>query len=154
MSKPIVAIVGRPNVGKSTLFNTLAGEKISIVKDYPGVTRDRIYADITWLDHSLSLIDTGGIEMDSKDAMLSHMREQANIAIETADVIMFVTDVRQGLVDADFKVADMLRKSGKPVILKWIILTNSCRMCMSFIILASENRIRYRLRPNWDLVIC
>ena len=117
MSKPIVAIVGRPNVGKSTLFNTLAGEKISIVKDYPGVTRDRIYADITWLDHSLSLIDTGGIEMDSKDAMLSHMREQANIAIETADVIMFVTDVRQGLVDADFKVADMLRKSGKPVIL-------------------------------------
>ena len=156
MSKPIVAIVGRPNVGKSTLFNTLAGEKISIVKDYPGVTRDRIYADITWLDHSLSLIDTGGIEMDSKDAMLSHMREQANIAIETADVIMFVTDVRQGLVDADFKVADMLRKSGKPVILVVNKVDNfdKCRMCMSFIILASENRIRYRLRPNWDLVIC
>ena len=117
MSKPIVAIVGRPNVGKSTLFNTLAGEKISIVKDYPGVTRDRIYADITWLDHSLSLIDTGGIEMDSKDKMLKHMREQADIAIDTADVILFLVDVRQGLVDADFKVADMLRKSGKPVIL-------------------------------------
>lgn len=117
MSRPIIAIVGRPNVGKSTLFNTLAGEKISIVKDYPGVTRDRIYADITWLNHSMSLIDTGGIDMDTSDVMLSHMREQANIAIDTADVIMFVTDVRQGLVDSDFKVADMLRKSGKPVVL-------------------------------------
>lgn len=117
MSKPIVAVVGRPNVGKSTLFNTLAGEKISIVKDYPGVTRDRIYADITWLNHSMSLIDTGGIDLDTKDAMLSHMREQANIAIDTADVILFITDVRQGLVDMDFKVADMLRKSGKPVVL-------------------------------------
>lgn len=117
MSRPIIAIVGRPNVGKSTLFNTLAGEKISIVKDYPGVTRDRIYADITWLNHSMSLIDTGGIDMDTSDVMLSHMREQANIAIDTADVIIFVTDVRQGLVDSDFKVADMLRKSGKPVVL-------------------------------------
>lgn len=117
MSKPIIAIVGRPNVGKSTLFNMLAGEKISIVKDYPGVTRDRIYADITWLNHSMSLIDTGGIDMDTSDVMLSHMREQANIAIDTADVIMFITDVRQGLVDADFKVADMLRKSGKPIVL-------------------------------------
>ena len=117
MSKPIVAVVGRPNVGKSTLFNALAGERISIVKDYPGVTRDRIYTDITWLDHSLSLIDTGGIDLDTKDAMLSHMREQANIAIDTADVILFLTDVRQGLVDMDFKVADMLRKSGKPVVL-------------------------------------
>lgn len=117
MSKPIIAIVGRPNVGKSTLFNTLAGEKISIVKDYPGVTRDRIYADITWLNRSLSMIDTGGIEMGTKDVMLSHMREQAGIAIDTADVILFITDVRQGLVDADFKVADMLRKSGKPVVL-------------------------------------
>ncbi len=117
MSKPIIAIVGRPNVGKSTLFNALAGEKISIVKDYPGVTRDRIYADMTWLDHSFSLIDTGGIEMDSDDQMLSHMREQALIAIETADLILFVVDVRQGLVDADSKVADMLRRSGKPVVL-------------------------------------
>ncbi|MCH5252308.1 MAG: ribosome biogenesis GTPase Der [Lachnospiraceae bacterium] len=117
MSKPILAIVGRPNVGKSTLFNTLAGEKISIVKDYPGVTRDRIYADITWLNHSLSLIDTGGIEMESKDKMLIHMREQANIAIDTADVILFLVDVKQGLVDADYKVADLLRRSGKPVIL-------------------------------------
>lgn len=117
MSKPIVAIVGRPNVGKSTLFNTLAGEKISIVKDYPGVTRDRIYADMVWLNRSMSLIDTGGIEMDTRDVMLSHMREQATIAIDTADVILFITDVRQGLVDADFKVADMLRRSGKPVVL-------------------------------------
>lgn len=117
MSKPIIAIVGRPNVGKSTLFNTLAGEKISIVKDYPGVTRDRIYADITWLNYSFSLIDTGGIEMESKDKMLVHMREQANIAIDTADVILFLVDVRQGLVDADYKVADMLRRSGKPIVL-------------------------------------
>ena len=117
MGKAILAIVGRPNVGKSTLFNTLAGEKISIVEDHPGVTRDRIYADVTWLNYSFSMIDTGGIEMDSKDKMLKHMREQADIAIDTADVILFLVDVRQGLVDADFKVADMLRKSGKPVIL-------------------------------------
>ncbi|BCN31310.1 ribosome biogenesis GTPase Der [Anaeromicropila herbilytica] len=117
MSKPIVAIVGRPNVGKSTLFNALAGEKISIVKDYPGVTRDRIYADVTWLDNQFTMIDTGGIEPESKDLMLSHMRQQAQIAIDTADVILFIVDVRQGLVDADYKVADMLRKSAKPVIL-------------------------------------
>lgn len=117
MSKPIVAIVGRPNVGKSTLFNALAGEKISIVKDYPGVTRDRIYADVTWLNSQFTIIDTGGIEMDSKDIILSQMRQQAEIAIETADVIMFLVDVKQGLVDSDFKVADMLRKSKKPVIL-------------------------------------
>ncbi|HAU84148.1 MAG TPA: ribosome biogenesis GTPase Der [Lachnospiraceae bacterium] len=117
MSKPIVAIVGRPNVGKSTLFNVLAGEMISIVKDFPGVTRDRIYADVDWLDHQFTMIDTGGIEPDSKDLILSHMRTQAEIAIETADVIIFLVDVRQGLVDADFKVADMLRKSHKPVVL-------------------------------------
>lgn len=117
MSKPIVAIVGRPNVGKSTLFNALAGEKISIVKDYPGVTRDRIYADVTWLEHQFTMIDTGGIEPDSKDLMLSHMRQQAEIAIDTADVIIFLVDVRQGLVDSDFNVASMLRKSGKPVVL-------------------------------------
>lgn len=117
MSRPIVAIVGRPNVGKSTLFNALAGDKISIVKDYPGVTRDRIYADVTWLDNQFTMIDTGGIEPESKDLMLSHMRQQAEIAIDTADVIVFLVDVRQGLVDADFKVADMLRKSAKPVVL-------------------------------------
>ncbi|HIU76230.1 MAG TPA: ribosome biogenesis GTPase Der [Candidatus Pelethocola excrementipullorum] len=117
MSKPIVAIVGRPNVGKSTLFNALAGENISIVKDTPGVTRDRIYADVNWLDHNFTLIDTGGIEPDTKDIILSQMREQAQIAIDTADVIVFITDVKQGLVDSDSKVADMLRRSNKPVIL-------------------------------------
>ena len=115
--KPIVAVVGRPNVGKSTLFNALAGQKISIVKDTPGITRDRIYADINWLGRSFTLIDTGGIEPDSKDVILSQMREQAEIAINTADVIIFMVDVRQGLVDADAKVADMLRRSQKPVIL-------------------------------------
>ena len=117
MSKPIVAIVGRPNVGKSTLFNVIAGDTISIVKDTPGVTRDRIYADCDWLNMNFTLIDTGGIEPDSKDIILSQMREQAEIAISTADVIVFIVDVRQGLVDADSKVADLLRKSRKPVVL-------------------------------------
>ena len=117
MSKPVVAIVGRPNVGKSTLFNVIAGEKISIVKDTPGVTRDRIYAEAEWLNKNFTLIDTGGIEPDSNDIILSQMREQAQIAIDTADVILFIVDVRQGLVDSDAKVADMLRRSHKPVLL-------------------------------------
>ncbi len=117
MSRPIVAIVGRPNVGKSTLFNALAGEKISIVKDTPGVTRDRIYADVSWLNYNFTMVDTGGIEPETGDLILSHMREQAEIAIQTADVILFLVDVRQGLVDADHKVADMLRRSKKPIVL-------------------------------------
>ena len=115
--KPVVAVVGRPNVGKSTLFNMLAGQRISIVKDTPGITRDRIYADVSWLDRSFTLIDTGGIEPDSSDVILSQMREQAEIAINTADVILFMVDVKQGLVDSDAKVADMLRRSRKPVVL-------------------------------------
>ena len=117
MRKQMVAIVGRPNVGKSTLFNALAGSRISIVEDTPGVTRDRIYADVSWLDYHFTIIDTGGIEPDSKEVILSQMREQAMIAIETADVILFLTDVRQGLTDADGKVADLLRRSNKPVLL-------------------------------------
>lgn len=117
MNKSIVAIVGRPNVGKSTLFNTLAGSNIAIVKDTPGVTRDRIYADVEWVGREFTLIDTGGIEPKTDDYMLKRMREQAQTAVELADVILFITDVKQGLVDTDFQVADMLRKSNKPVIL-------------------------------------
>ena len=117
MSKPVVAVVGSPNVGKSTLFNALAGSRISIVEDTPGVTRDRIYADVTWLNYQFTMVDTGGIEPESSDIILSRMREQAETAIMTADVILFLTDVRQGLVDADYKVADMLRRAARPVLL-------------------------------------
>ncbi len=117
MAKKMVAIVGRPNVGKSTLFNTLAGEKLAIVKDTPGVTRDRIYADAEWLNHKFTIIDTGGIDNEAEDIIMRSMREQAEIAIETADVIIFVTDVRSGVTAADIQVADMLRRSHKPVVL-------------------------------------
>ena len=115
--KNIVAVVGRPNVGKSTLFNAVAGKNISIVEDTPGVTRDRIYQDVEWLNYNFTLVDTGGIEPDTNDTILAQMRAQAEIAIETADVIIFMCDVKQGLTDADSQVADMLRKSRKPIVL-------------------------------------
>lgn len=117
MTKPIVAIVGRPNVGKSTFFNKIAGKRISIVEDTPGVTRDRIYADVEWLDHKFTLIDTGGIEFSTKDPILEQMREQSAIAIDTADVILFMVDAREGMTSTDHEVADMLRKTNKPVLL-------------------------------------
>ena len=115
--KPIVAIVGRPNVGKSTLFNKIAGRRISIVEDTPGITRDRIYADAEWVGYEFTLIDTGGIEPDSQDIILSQMRNQANLAIDMADVIIFMVNIKDGITAADGEVAAMLRKSGKPVVL-------------------------------------
>ncbi|MBC2478477.1 ribosome biogenesis GTPase Der, partial [Clostridium beijerinckii] len=117
MGKPIVAIVGRPNVGKSTLFNRLAGKRISIVQDTPGVTRDRVYAEAEWLSYNFTMIDTGGIEPERDDIIVKQMRRQANIAIETADVIVFIVDGKEGLTPADNEVATMLRKSKKPVVL-------------------------------------
>ncbi|MBW6409804.1 ribosome biogenesis GTPase Der [Clostridium weizhouense] len=117
MGKPIVAIVGRPNVGKSTLFNKLAGKRISIVQDTPGVTRDRVYAEAEWLNYNFTMIDTGGIEPENDDIIVKQMRRQANIAIETADVIVFIVDGKEGLTAADQEVANMLRKSKKPVVL-------------------------------------
>lgn len=117
MSKPIVAIVGRPNVGKSTLFNKLVGERLSIVDDKPGVTRDRLYADVEWLNSKFTLVDTGGIEPNTNDIILKQMREQAQIAMETSDVILFIVDVKQGLLDSDMNVANLLRKTKKPVVL-------------------------------------
>ena len=117
MSKPIVAVVGRPNVGKSTLFNRLAGERISIVQDTPGVTRDRIYADVEWLNHKFTLIDTGGMEIGSEEIIQKQILQQAEIAIETADVILFVTDVKAGVTDDDRQVANKLRRTKKPVVL-------------------------------------
>ncbi len=117
MTKPVVAVVGRPNVGKSTLFNKLIGTRLSIVDDKPGVTRDRIYGDCEWLNHKFLLVDTGGIEPDTKDVIFEQMRKQAEIAINTADVIILVTDIRDGVVASDYEVASMLQKSGKPIIL-------------------------------------
>ena len=122
MAKPIIAIVGRPNVGKSTLFNKIIGQRISIVEDTPGVTRDRIYAEGTWLDKQFLLVDTGGIEPRDNESVFKHIRQQAQIAIDTADVILFVTDIRSGVTANDYEVATMLMKSGKPVVL----VVNKC----------------------------
>jgi len=117
MAKPIVAIIGKPNVGKSTFFNYLVGSRISIVEDTPGVTRDRVYAETNWRGRDFTLIDTGGIEPESEDVILSQMREQANLAIAMADVIIFLTDIRQGVTAVDKEIAIMLKKSKKPIIL-------------------------------------
>ena len=117
MSKPIVAIIGKQNVGKSTFFNYIIGKRISIVEDTPGVTRDRVYADANWRGRNFTLIDTGGIEPESEDIILSQMREQANLAISMADVIIFVTDIKQCVTAADSDIALMLRKSKKPIVL-------------------------------------
>ncbi len=117
MSKPIVAIIGKPNVGKSTFFNYLAGKRISIVQDTPGVTRDRVYAETNWRGKNFTLVDTGGIEPDSEDIILSQMREQANLAMAMANVIIFLTDIKQGVTAADKEIALMLKKSGKPIVL-------------------------------------
>ena len=117
MAKPTVAIVGRPNVGKSTFFNYIVGQRISIVEDTPGVTRDRVYADASWQDRKFTLIDTGGIEPESDDVILSQMREQANLAMEIADVIVFLTDIKQGVTATDEEIAVMLRKAKKPIVL-------------------------------------
>ena len=125
MSKPVVAIVGRPNVGKSTLFNKLVGRRMSIVDDTPGVTRDRIYGDCEWLGHTFLLVDTGGIEPNTTDTILAQMRTQAEVAIDTADAIIFVTDLKSGVVATDHEVASMLQKSGKPVVL----CVNKCDFC-------------------------
>ncbi|MEG1887486.1 MAG: GTPase, partial [Oscillospiraceae bacterium] len=117
MSKPVVAVVGRPNVGKSTLFNKLIGKRLSIVEDTPGVTRDRIYGDCEWLGQKIMLVDTGGIETKTDDIILSKIRSQAQLAIDTAEVIIFVTDIQSGVTAADREVAAMLQKSGKPIVL-------------------------------------
>ena len=117
MSKPTVAIIGRPNVGKSTFFNYVVGKRISIVEDTPGVTRDRVYADANWRGRNFILVDTGGIEPESDDVLLSQMRRQADMAIEIADVILFITDIKQGVTAADHDIALMLKKSKKPIIL-------------------------------------
>lgn len=117
LSKPVVAIVGKPNVGKSTFFNYIVGQRISIVEDVPGVTRDRIYAEANWRGRNFTLIDTGGIEPESEDIIISQMREQANMAIEIADVIIFLTDIKQGVTAADMDIAMMLKKSKKPIVL-------------------------------------
>lgn len=157
MAKPVVAIVGRPNVGKSTLFNKLIGQRLSIVDDTPGVTRDRIYGDCEWEGRKFSLVDTGGIEPSASDVILSQMRAQAQLAIDAADVIVLVTDIRSGLVATDADIAAMLLKSGRPVIL----CVNKCdsvgerrRISMSFITLVWGTLSRFPPFTATGPVIC
>ena len=157
MSKPVVAIVGRPNVGKSTFLIVLAGGMISIVKDTPGSDQGPYLRGCELVDKDFTLIDTGGIEPESKDIILSQMREQAQIAIDTADVIIFITDVRQGLVDSDSKVADMLRRSGKPVVLVVNKVDNFDKFMpdvYEFYNLGIGDPVPYPRRPAWGSAIC
>lgn len=146
MSKPIVAIIGKPNVGKSTFFNYVVGKRISIVEDTPGVTRDRVYADANWRGRNFTLVDTGGIEPESDDIILSQMRRQADMAIEIADVILFVTDIKQGVTATDQDIALMLKKSKKPIILvcnKSDTFGKSQMNYMNFIIWELESLLQY-----------
>ena len=152
MSRPIVAVVGRPNVGKSTLFNRLAGERISIVQDTPGVTRDRIYADVEWLDRKFTLIDTGGMEIGSEEVIQKQIVQQAQIAIETADVILFVTDVKTGVTEDDVKVANLLRRTKKPVVLA-VNKVDSWRF-MNFTNWASAIPCPFPQGRHWAWAIC
>ena len=155
MSRPVVAIVGRPNTGKSTLFNKLVGQRLSIVDDTPGVTRDRIFADCEWLSRHFLLVDTGGIEPYSNDIILKQMRFQAQLAIESADVIILVCDVRSGVVGADSEVASMLQKSGKPIVL----CVNKCdtsfpAIFMSFTTSGSAIRLPFPPFTDTERAIC
>lgn len=157
MSKPLIAIVGRPNVGKSMLFNKLCGRRLSIVEDTPGVTRDRLYAECEWLGRKFNIVDTGGIEPATDNEILMFMREQANIAINSADVIVLVTDVRTGVTAADKDVANMLLRSKKPTVLaitKWTRPAERTRHILSFTSLASAIPLRSRPFTATARAIC
>jgi GTP-binding protein len=156
MAKPLVAIVGRPNVGKSTFFNRIIGKRIAIVEDTPGVTRDRIYGDANWLDYNFTLINTGGIEPMKEDIISVQMRRQAELAIETADVIIFLVDGRDGLTASDIEVADLLRRSKKPVVLGVTrsIIRNMPRRNMNSTSLASASRSSFQRSRGWGSAIC
>ena len=144
MARPLVAIVGRPNVGKSTFFNKISGKRISIVEDTPGVTRDRIYADVEWMGRKFTLIDTGGIDPHSEDVLLGQMRRQAEIAMDTADVICFFTDARSGLTQDDDAVANLLRKTHKPLLL--VVMQSCLDLCLQ-----EQMKLQVKLKFSKDV---